>query len=112
MCVACTLGYFAPLLLHGLAGGVPIVDAVVGFTEHKEKRRESRKGKRVLRDVPKIIFEGAYSKTGGKGNWLQQVTSDVNKYLVGKKVAQKTVSKELRIRGIVEQSTSYRKKNS
>jgi hypothetical protein len=77
-----------------------VADANLG-RDNRTARRKTRLGKTKLKDVPDLILQVAYGKHRGKRDWLQQVTNDVVLHS-GEAVGAKTVSTELRIRGIKE----------
>lgn len=82
--------------------GVDSVDGAFSTARGKQNRRNTRLGKSKLHDVPDIVLQTAYHTCRGKHDWLRSVRDEIVRHRGGTIVSTKTVSSELRKRGIVE----------
>ena len=72
------------------------------LSRYHTQRRLTKEGKTKLSGVPDLILQVAYAKHTGKKDWLKCVTEDVVRHRGGAVVSSKTISEELRKRGIAE----------
>jgi hypothetical protein len=82
--------------------GVDPIMAAANVILTKTTRRNTRLGKTELKDVPDTLLQSIYAKHKGKRDWLKRVTAEVIERRGRRVVDRKTVSTELRTRGIVE----------
>jgi hypothetical protein len=69
-----------------------------------EENRRKRLGKGQLKDMEELVLRTAYLRNCHNKDWLQRVTAEVVQHRGGQPVSTKTVSRELRKRGIVTKS--------
>jgi hypothetical protein len=87
--------------------GFDIVETLATRVRGRQVRANTRLGKTALRDVPDDVLRRIYERHCSNGNgWLKATTADINRQCrLKKRVQRKTVSSELKRRGIVERST-------